>query len=340
MSINKSILRRGTMLTAAFAALAWLAMAVAPAEAMRGGGGGHGGGGHMGGHFSGGHFGGHPGGYGGHYGGHPGGYAGARPGGVGGYGHAGAYGGYGAHGLGYGGYGGYGHGYAGYGGYGGWGHPGYGYGGYGPFHGYGYGWGGFYNPYLYGYGYWPNVPSDYPTDQAYGAEYNENADNQSTDEADESQNDGPQPGADQYGNNGQYGQPYGQYPGAQPPGAGGFTPHVDAAPNAKDQRPHDRGAIHVVVPSAYTIVSFDGQKMLGTGKDRLILTPTVEPGHDFKYQIQATWTDPSEKTITQVREGVVQAGQYVVADFTKPQPEVTPTSASTPIEPAAAPAKP
>ena len=336
MSMNLAILRRGTILTAAIAALAWLAMAVAPAEAMRGGGGGHAGGGHMGGHFSGGHFGGHPGGYGGHVGG----YAGARPGGiggvggVGGYGHAGAYGGYGDRGLGYGGYGGYGHGYAGYGGYG-WGHPGYGYGygGYGPFRGYGYGWGGFYNPYMYGYGYWPNVPSDYPTDQAYGAEYNENAnDNQSTEEAVDNQNDGPQPDAEQYGN-------YGQYPGAQPPAAGGFTQHVDSAPNPKDQRPHDRGAIHIVVPNAYTIVSFDGQKMLGTGKDRLILTPTVEPGHDFKYQIQAVWTDASGKTVTQVREGVVQAGQYVVADFTKPQPEVTPTSASTP-PPAPAPAKP
>lgn len=333
MSINLAFIRRGTIATAAIAALAWLAMAVAPAEAMRGGGGGHGGG-HMGGHFSGGHFGGHPGGYGGHYGGHPAARAEAHPGGVGGYGHAGAYGGYGARGY---GYGGYGHGYAGYGGYG-WGHPGYGYGygGYGPFRGYGYGWGGFYNPYMYGYGYWPNVPSDYPSDQAYGAEYDYNAgDNSGDNSADESadapndgQNNGPAP--DQYGN-------YGQYPGAQPPAAGGFTPHVDTAPNAKDQRPHDRGAIHIVVPNAYTIVSFDGQKMLGTGKDRLILTPTVEPGHDFKYQIQAVWTDASGKTVTQVREGVVQAGQYVVADFTKPQPEVTPTSASAPVEPAAKP---
>jgi|GEM_PF-1421829 len=329
MSINLAILRRGTMLTAALAALGCLALVVAPAEAMRGGGGGHAGGGHMGGHFSGGNFGGHPGGY----GGHPGGVAGAHPGGYGGFGgaHPGAYGGYGARGLGYGGYGGYGHGYAGYGGYGGYGHPGYGYGGYGPFHGYGYGWGGFYNPYLYGYGYWPNVPSDYPTDQAYGAEYNENAaDNQSTGEADDNQNDGPQPGAQQYGN-------YGQYPGAQPPAAGGYTQHVDAAPNPKDQRPHDRGAIHIVVPNAYTIVSFDGQKMLGTGKDRMILTPTIEGDHSFKYQIQATWTDAAGKTVTQVREGTVQAGQYVVADFTKPQPEVAPVSASTPIEPAAKP---
>jgi uncharacterized protein (TIGR03000 family) len=276
----------------------------------------------MGGHFSGGHFGGYPG---GHFGGNPGAHAAARPGGYAGA-HPGAYGGYGARGY---GYGGYGHGYAGYGG---WGHPGYGYGyGYHPY-GWGWGYGGFYNPYLYGYGYWPNVPSDYPSDQAYGAEYNDNSGNASDDaqspgEADETAVDEPPyNGAPQAGN-------YGAYPGAQPPAAGGFTPHVDSAPNPKDQRPHDRGAIHIVVPNEYTIVSFDGQKMLGTGKDRMILTPTIEPGHDFKYQIQATWTDASGKTTTQVREGQIQAGQFVVADFTKPQPELAPAVTPSPTAP-------
>ncbi|MBX9791719.1 MAG: hypothetical protein K2Y37_22585 [Pirellulales bacterium] len=318
MSLNRN-LKCAALLAAAFVALVGLNLINRPAKAMRGGGGGGHAAGHMGGHFSGGHFGGHPGGY----GGHPGAAAGARPGGYAGA-HPGAYGGYG---RGYAGYGGYGHGYAGYGG---WGHPGYGYGGWGhPGYGYGWGWGGFYNPYMYGYGYWPNVPSDYPSDQAYGADYDYNAgdnsgDNGAADESAQTPIDEPGPQDNNY-------DAYpGAYPGAQPPSAGGFTPHVDAAPNPKDQRPHDRGAIHIVVPNQYTIVSFDGQKMLGTGKDRLILTPTVEPGHDFKYQIQATWTDASGKTVTQVREGTIQAGQYVVADFTKPQPEITPVSASTP----------
>ncbi|MGD9646851.1 MAG: TIGR03000 domain-containing protein [Pirellulales bacterium] len=305
MSIDRNVLRLGTSCAVALAAIACLGLAVQPAQAMRGGGGGgHAGGGHMGGHFSGGHFGGM-----GHYGGHagyPGGYPGARPGANPGA-HRGAYAGYG-HGYGYGGYGGLG--------YGGWGHPGgYGY-GYHAYHPYGWGWGGFYNPYLYGYGYWPNVPNDYPNDQAYAADYDYNADDEN-ENGDETPIDEPNQDAAPAGN-------YGDYAGPQPPAAGGFTPHVDAAPNPKDQRPHDRGAIHIVVPNAYAIVSFDGQKMLGTGKDRMILTPTIEPGHDFGYQVQATWTDAAGKTTTQVREGVIKAGQFVVADFTKPQPQSAP----------------
>ena len=76
------------------------------------------------------------------------------------------------------------------------------------------------------------------------------------------------------------------------------------------------------------------------GYDRVVFEFTGRGPSSYSVGYVTTLVaDASGKTVTQVREGVVQAGQYVVADFTKPQPEVTPTSASTP-PPAPAPAKP
>jgi len=66
--------------------------------------------------------------------------------------------------------------------------------------------------------------------------------------------------------------------------------------------------------------SFDGEKMLGSGRDRLVLTPEMEPGHDFKFQLHAEWQQNGQP-VTEVREGHITAGQLVVVDFTKPAPK-------------------
>lgn len=78
--------------------------------------------------------------------------------------------------------------------------------------------------------------------------------------------------------------------------------------------PKDRGAIHIKLPNSAATITFDGEKILGRGPDRLILTPSIESGKPFRYQVQATWTE-NGKPITEMREGTVVAGKYAIANF-------------------------
>lgn len=81
--------------------------------------------------------------------------------------------------------------------------------------------------------------------------------------------------------------------------------------------PKDRGAIHIKLPDPSAAITFDGESILGRGPDRLILTPSIQAGKPFKYQVQATWTQNGQ-TVTELREGTVVAGKYAIANFDAP----------------------
>lgn len=96
-----------------------------------------------------------------------------------------------------------------------------------------------------------------------------------------------------------------------------------AGPESEATRPThaDRAALHITVPDDNAVIYFDGDKMLGAGHDRLVMTPTIEPGHEFKFQVEATWTEDG-KPVTQLREGTVTAGDEVDVDFCHPADQV------------------
>jgi uncharacterized protein (TIGR03000 family) len=64
-------------------------------------------------------------------------------------------------------------------------------------------------------------------------------------------------------------------------------------------------------------VWFGGVKTKQTGKEREFVTPPLEPGQKYKYQVRAVW---SEKGVEGEYNRTVefQAGQSVVVDFTQP----------------------
>jgi uncharacterized protein (TIGR03000 family) len=88
--------------------------------------------------------------------------------------------------------------------------------------------------------------------------------------------------------------------------------------------PKDRGAIHIKLPDPSATITFDGEPILGRGPDRLILTPSIQAGKPFKYQVQATWNQDGQ-TVTELREGTVVAGKYAIANFDAPA-NATPTA--------------
>lgn len=77
----------------------------------------------------------------------------------------------------------------------------------------------------------------------------------------------------------------------------------------------DRGALHIKLPNADATVLFDGQKMLGMGAERWVLTPVIAKGETAKYQVQAMWNEDG-KEVHQVREGTITAGEKATVDFT------------------------
>ncbi len=78
-------------------------------------------------------------------------------------------------------------------------------------------------------------------------------------------------------------------------------------------------AIQVRVP-ANAEIWFDNHKTRQTGSMRTFVSPPLETGKTFTYNIHARWMDSSGKVIDQTKQVEVQAGKRSMADFT---PELT-----------------
>jgi len=213
-------------------------------------------------------------------------------------GYGGGYGGglgYGGGGLGYGGlnYGGFNNGYGGYRGigYGGYGYPGYGY-GYGT--GLGYGWQGNSlgygaTPYYGGYGYAPGY---------YGSGYNY-------------PNYAYSPGGTAV-TNATYNPGYynGNANNASTSSYQSFYPQVG------QQGLGNSAEVNVRVPASAELW-FDNHKTRQTGLVRQFITPPLEQGKSFTYNLRARWTE-NGAPMDQTRTVEVQAGRQASVDFTAP----------------------
>ncbi len=146
-----------------------------------------------------------------------------------------------------------------------------------------------------------------------------------------------------YGGWGGYGMPYGGY-GTPYGGYGGWAPYfyggsyvtpviltysTPAAEVAPRMRPtlwpaipyRDTPAqgstamIDVRVPSPGAEVWFDGVRMQQSGSDRHFVTPPLDPGATYTFEVRASWNDPSGKTQTRTRQVEVRAGGQQTIDF-------------------------
>jgi uncharacterized protein (TIGR03000 family) len=170
------------------------------------------------------------------------------------------------------------------------------------------GWGG-YGGWGWGTGFW-GLPSGYPDSAPYAVPY---ADAEATADVDTSADDAEDDDADD-----EAGSDDDEDEDAdnEPNGLGATAPAI----------PQDRGALSILLPTADATVQFDGEKMIGFGKERFILTPKIDG--EFKFQLQATWTEGG-KRMTQVREGRIRAGQKAEVDFTRPDDSTGQSRSST-----------
>ena len=82
--------------------------------------------------------------------------------------------------------------------------------------------------------------------------------------------------------------------------------------------------IHVKVPSDAT-VWFDGKRTLQGGMDRDYVTPPLETGKTFSYDLQAAWPQ-GNRLITQTRKIEVTPGGRTEVNFTEPASGVVSTA--------------
>jgi uncharacterized protein (TIGR03000 family) len=78
-----------------------------------------------------------------------------------------------------------------------------------------------------------------------------------------------------------------------------------------------QGVVHVFVPMEDAVVYLNGQEVPGSGTHRRIELPILTLKSDFQYFVTMTYERDGEKT-TDYRRIVVGAGEYTVADFTRP----------------------
>jgi uncharacterized protein (TIGR03000 family) len=112
-------------------------------------------------------------------------------------------------------------------------------------------------------------------------------------------------------------------------GYSGLTPPEDGMPSAPQQRvlvPHPTGAlrspppnagvIRVYVPSEFATVRFDGAQSSSVGTTRYYVTPDLEAGKKYNYDISATFTRNGQP-VTEDRHVTVAPGQTTVVDFNR-----------------------
>jgi uncharacterized protein (TIGR03000 family) len=103
---------------------------------------------------------------------------------------------------------------------------------------------------------------------------------------------------------------YGAY--SRPAYYGYTRPELQAVP-VNDPR----AFIQVRVPAAAEIW-FDGDKTSQSGAVRDFVSPALQTGRSFTYEIRARWTDDSGKVIDKTKQVKVEAGKQSTADFLSP----------------------
>jgi len=86
----------------------------------------------------------------------------------------------------------------------------------------------------------------------------------------------------------------------------------------------DRQSLIVVtVPEDGARVWIQGQLMRETGKERVFMTPPLQSGFNYAYEIRARWgSDP--QIMDQTRTVPIRPGERVVVDFARPATKIMP----------------
>jgi uncharacterized protein (TIGR03000 family) len=85
-----------------------------------------------------------------------------------------------------------------------------------------------------------------------------------------------------------------------------------------------RGLVEIRVPDIYAEITVDGRHMFREGPRRRYVSPPLEAGERYVYEVKATWYDDNEKEVRQTRKVRIRAGERVVVDFTRPEVEKIP----------------
>jgi uncharacterized protein (TIGR03000 family) len=100
--------------------------------------------------------------------------------------------------------------------------------------------------------------------------------------------------------------------GVVAPAAASFeTPPEDRFPKAV--------TLDVRVPTPAAEVFVEGGRTTSRGTERTFVSPKLEPGQRFTYEIRARWVGQDGKEVEQTRRVPVTPGQTVTVDFNKPE---------------------
>lgn len=77
--------------------------------------------------------------------------------------------------------------------------------------------------------------------------------------------------------------------------------------------------VNVKVPPQAEIL-FGGEKTSQRGSFRQFVTPSLTPGREYAYEIQARWKE-GDREVDRTRKITVHAGDRLTVDFTKPEAE-------------------
>jgi uncharacterized protein (TIGR03000 family) len=60
---------------------------------------------------------------------------------------------------------------------------------------------------------------------------------------------------------------------------------------------------------------FDGQETTQTGSERVFISPPLDPGRDFAYELRVQWHD-GDRLVERTRHLTVRAGDHIGLDYT------------------------
>jgi uncharacterized protein (TIGR03000 family) len=151
----------------------------------------------------------------------------------------------------------------------------------------------YHNYYPYGYGYYPYSYGSYPYGYDYSSYYSSPADLSPWYPG---AGDAYSPGVTTAG-----------FTSVSPLSGGGGESTVPGQP---DTTAH----LTLTVPAGAN-VWVDGTKTYSAGPVRVLQSPPLAPGSDYKYQIRARWKDDDGREVTQTQQVIVTAGAHVSAQF-------------------------
>ena len=91
------------------------------------------------------------------------------------------------------------------------------------------------------------------------------------------------------------------------------------SPEAANPVADNRAHIRIALP-ADAEVRFDGDKTTQTGAHRAYVSPPLQPGHEYSYEVKAQWKE-NGREVTRDRRITVHAGDVVNVSFMEVQKE-------------------